>query len=88
MFWKNFKKLLKNCVKFLRYKMLKKIEKNMKVSEIVRSHPEAAEILMEEGLFCAGCPMNGFETLEQGASGHGIDEEQIDKIVEKLNKRK
>lgn len=55
----------------------------MTVSEIIEKNPKAAEILREEGLGCAGCMLSGFETLEQGAAGHGID---ADELVEELNK--
>jgi hybrid cluster-associated redox disulfide protein len=66
---------------------MKKINKKMKVSEIVSENPEAAEILFEEGMMCAGCPFASIETLEQGASGHGMDKKQIEKIVKKMNKK-
>ena len=64
---------------------MKKINKKMSFSEIMKANPEAPEVLMKEGMFCCGCPMSMQESLEQGAAAHGID---ADKIVEKLNKEK
>ncbi len=60
-----------------------KITKGMTVAEIIEKKPKAAETLAEEGLGCAGCMLSSFETLEQGAAGHGID---VDELVEELNK--
>ena len=64
----------------------KTINKNMKISDIVKIKPEAAEILFELGLGCVGCMMAGFETLEQGCKSHGMNDKEIDKIVSLLNR--
>ncbi len=61
-----------------------KIEKSMTFAEIIRNFPGAAEILMEKGMHCIGCPMSMHETLEQGASMHGINPEEI---VKELNRK-
>lgn len=63
---------------------MKKIDKDMTMAEIVTEDPAAADKLMEMGLFCGGCPMAQFETIENGAMVHGID---IDEIIEELNSR-
>lgn len=62
------------------------INKDMKISELVQKYPECVEILMEFGLHCIGCHASGEETLEQGFKAHGMDDEEIKKIVEELNK--
>ncbi len=64
-----------------------KINRKTKMSEILESKPDAVEILFKEGLSCVGCPMTMQETLEQGCKVHGFSDEQIDKLVEKLNKK-
>jgi hybrid cluster-associated redox disulfide protein len=61
---------------------MKKIDKDMTMAEIVAENPVAAEKLVGAGLFCGGCPMAQFETIEQGAMVHGIDP---DELIEKLN---
>ena len=64
--------------------MENKITKNMTLGETVSKYPESAEVLLKYGLHCIGCHVATWETLEQGASGHGID---VDKLVNDLNKK-
>ena len=63
--------------------MTKKITKNMTFAEIMKLDKGTAERLADKGLFCGGCPMAAFETLENGAKAHGVD---ADKLVKELNK--
>jgi len=65
-------------------KKQEKINKKMSFDEVLKKHPETAEVFMEEGMYCIGCPMSNDETIEQGSLAHGINP---DKIVEKLNKK-
>ena len=60
----------------------KKITKDMTFAEIMELNREAGKKLAERGLFCGGCPMAAFETLENGARAHGVD---ADKLVKELN---
>ena len=60
------------------------ITKKITLSEVLEKYPEAAEIFMNEGLYCVGCGMANLETIEQGALAHGIN---VNKLVEKLNKK-
>ena len=46
---------------------------------------KVAEILMDAGMGCVGCPMAQMETLEQGAIAHGLEEKQIEEMVKKVN---
>ena len=59
------------------------INKDMTIGEIIRLKPEAAEVLMNFGFGCVGCPASQMETLEQGAPGPGVD---VEVLVEALNK--
>ena len=45
--------------------------------------PEKAEILMDAGMHCLGCPASQAETLEEACEVHGID---VNELVEELNK--
>lgn len=54
----------------------------MTFAEIMELNREAGKKLAERGLFCGGCPMAAFETLENGARAHGVD---ADKLVKELN---
>ncbi len=65
--------------------MVKKITKKMSFAEILEKKPESAEILINAGMHCFGCPMAQMETLEQGCMTHGID---ADEIIEKINEIK
>jgi hybrid cluster-associated redox disulfide protein len=68
--------------------VLEKITKDMGITEIVQKKPEAAEIMMEAGMHCLGCMASQYESLEQGCKVHGMDDKQIDSMVEKINKAK
>lgn len=59
------------------------ITKDMTIGEVVRNHTEAVKILMEFGMGCVGCPSAQSETLEEAATVHGID---VENLIEKLNK--
>ena len=63
------------------------ITKKTKFSEILENSDDAAEILFEAGLHCVGCPMTAQENLEDGCKTHGMSDEDIDKLVERLNKK-
>lgn len=62
--------------------MSKKITKDMTFAELIVEDKDAAGKLAERGLFCGGCPMAQFETIEQGAIAHGVD---VDKLLKELN---
>ena len=61
---------------------MKKITKGMTFSEILDEYPNAVDLLAERGLFCGGCPMAQFETIENGAKAHGIDAKNL---IKELN---
>ena len=63
--------------------MTDKINKGMTIGEVVQKHPEAAEVMLKNGLQCVGCHFAAMETIEQGATSHGID---ADKLVDEMNK--
>lgn len=65
-------------------KKKKEITKKMSFNEIMEKEPEAANILMEKGMHCCGCPMAMQESLEQGALAHGLN---ADEIVKELNEK-
>lgn len=59
-----------------------KIDKNIKIGDLLNEYPEKAEILLNAGMHCIGCPASQMETIEEACDVHGID---VDEIVEKLN---
>ena len=58
------------------------IEKTTKIGELLESNPEKADILLDAGMHCLGCPASQAETIEEACKVHGID---VDDLIEKLN---
>ena len=59
------------------------INKDTTIGEILEKATEKAELLLEVGMHCLGCPASQMETLEEACAVHGID---VNEVVEKLNK--
>jgi hybrid cluster-associated redox disulfide protein len=65
-----------------------KITKNSIIAEVMLKYPEVMEVMsVDYGLGCVGCMMAGEETIEQGASVHGMSSEKIGKMVSEMNKK-
>ena len=62
------------------------IVKDMKISEAIARWPELAEIFFDYGMGCVGCPSASFETIEDGALKHGLSDEEINDLIDDLNK--
>ena len=59
------------------------IDKTMKIGELLEKAPEKADLLLEAGMHCLGCPASQAETLEEACAVHGID---VDELIKELNK--
>ena len=59
-----------------------KIEKTTKIGELLEIAPEKAEILLNAGMHCLGCPASQEETIEEACMVHGID---VEEIINQLN---
>ncbi len=59
------------------------IDKNTKIGELLQIAPEKADILLQAGMHCLGCPASQAETLEEACEVHGID---VEELVKELNK--
>ena len=59
-----------------------KIDKTITIGELLKQYPEKAEILLEAGMHCLGCPASQSETIEEACQVHGIDAEEL---IQKLN---
>ncbi len=62
-----------------------KINKKMRISELLTLDENIAGILMREGMHCTSCSSALMETLEQAAAVHGYSEEELDDLVDRLN---
>lgn len=58
-----------------------RITKNTTIGELLQTVPEMADILTNIGMHCLGCPSSQRETLEQAATVHGMD---VDDLVDDL----
>ena len=63
------------------------VKKKDRIGDVIKKYPEAAEIMFKSGLYCIGCPVAMMETIEDGAKSHGFSDEQIDKMIDEINKR-
>lgn len=59
------------------------ITKDMTIGEILRADQSKAEILMQFGMGCVGCPSAQAESIEEAAMVHGLD---LNGLLEALNK--
>ena len=58
------------------------INKDMTIGELLEKAPEKAEILLEAGMHCLGCPASQAETIEEACEVHGID---VNELIAQLN---
>jgi hydroxylamine reductase len=66
---------------------MKKITNKTKLSEVIENE-KAAEMLMERGISCLGCPMAMQETIEEGCLAHGMTKKEIDELIKRMNSGK
>lgn len=58
----------------------------MTLGEVVNKYPDALPIMLKYGLHCIGCHVASFETIEQGCKAHGMDDHQLKKMIDEINK--
>lgn len=65
------------------------IHRHMTIDEILSLFPFKAQRLSQEitnaGLHCVGCHAATWETLEAGMLGHGKTEQEMEKLISRLN---
>jgi hybrid cluster-associated redox disulfide protein len=60
------------------------IDKNITIADLLKEYPHSKEVLEANNMFCSVCPFAEPETLEQAASKHDVDlDELIKQICEK-----
>lgn len=62
---------------------MNKIFDEMMVYEVLDAYPQLEEVLLANGLSCAGCPASSNETLREAAASHSID---FDKLAAEIKK--
>lgn len=49
-------------------------------------YPGVVEVLQDAGFHCIGCHANVFEPIGEGARSHGMSEDQVHNLLDRLNK--
>lgn len=62
------------------------ITKQTTIKNLLEKHPEVIEILLDHGIECIGCHASPNESIEDSFSGHGMTNDEIDQIVDEINK--
>ncbi|MDR3288258.1 MAG: DUF1858 domain-containing protein [Peptococcaceae bacterium] len=58
------------------------ITKEMSIGQILKEHPQTAEVFMKMGMHCLGCPSATSESVEGAAATHGM---QVAELIDRLN---
>jgi hybrid cluster-associated redox disulfide protein len=53
------------------------ITKDMTIAAILAACPGSAQVLLESGMHCVGCPSAQSETLAEAAAVHGMDADEL-----------
>jgi hybrid cluster-associated redox disulfide protein len=61
------------------------ITKDANLGKTVMQYPEIVEVLLDYGLHCVGCIANTFDSIEAGAKVHGLTDEDIEEMLERVN---
>ncbi len=69
--------------------MTQNIHKDMTIEEIFKLFPHKSQKLAQEmtncGLHCVGCSAATWETIEAGTLGHGMNEDEMKDLIDRLN---
>ncbi len=58
---------------------------DMLIGDVLAAFPKVAGIMLGYGLHCVGCHANLFDTIESGARGHGMDDIEIQMMMDEIN---
>jgi len=61
------------------------VTKDMYIKDIMATDRGVIRILLQTGMHCLGCPSAQMETLEEAGFVHGMDDSEIDGIVDSIN---
>ncbi|MBQ2830320.1 MAG: DUF1858 domain-containing protein [Oscillospiraceae bacterium] len=57
------------------------IKKDTIIGDILDVAPQTAPIFLSIGMHCLGCPASRGETVEEACAVHGVDSEELLKVV-------
>ena len=61
------------------------VEKDQRIAEVIKKHPQATPVMMKHGIQCVGCHAAMFETIEQGSLAHGMKDKEINAMIQEIN---
>ena len=61
------------------------VTRDTTIGDIIQNYPAAVEVLLETGLHCLGCSVNTMESIGEGMKAHGMSEQEIARVVQKVN---
>lgn len=59
-----------------------RIDRKMKIDEVIQTYPETIRVFTQYGVACLGCSGASYDNIEVGAKIHGID---VDQLLADLN---
>ena len=62
--------------------IMAKVTKDTIIIDVLRIAPQSANLFLEIGMHCLGCPSASGESIEQACMVHGVD---CDKLVKDIN---
>ena len=65
--------------------MTESVNKDMPIGDVVEKYPQVVPVILSYGLHCVGCHVSPYETIEQGAMGHGMSAEDVASMVKDIN---
>ena len=58
-----------------------KVTKESIIGDVLDAAPDTAQFFFEIGMHCLGCPASRSETVEEACAVHGVDTEELLKVV-------
>ena len=52
---------------------MKLVHSNLLVDDVMRRWPTTIRLFVEQKMYCIGCPITGFHTIEEACRAHGIE---------------
>jgi len=61
------------------------IDPDMNLQDFIFEYPHLVEVLAEDyGFHCVNCMFSGFDTLKEGAAIHGIEGQDFEEMINRL----
>jgi len=62
-----------------------KVSKDMYIKDILAVDKGVIPILLQSGMHCLGCPSAQAETLQEAGYVHGMEDAEIDGLIDSIN---